>query len=136
MPTLSVQKNPIQGWNEFCDWVTSTDNRLYVGWFGVLMIPALLTAATCFIIAFIAAPPVDIDGIREPVAGSLLYGNNIISGAVVPSSNAIGMHFYPSGRQLRWMNGSTTEAPTNLSSSTSLLASQLTWDANGNLVID
>jgi len=30
--------------------------------------------------------PVDIDGIREPVAGSLLYGNNIISGAVVPSS--------------------------------------------------
>lgn len=38
---------------------------------------------------------VDIDGIREPVAGSLLYGNNIISGAVVPSSNAIGMHLYP-----------------------------------------
>ena len=37
----------------------------------------------------------DIDGIREPVAGSLMYGNNIISGAVVPSSNAIGLHFYP-----------------------------------------
>ena len=35
------------------------------------------------------------DGIREPVSGSLLYGNNIISGAVVPSSNAIGLHFYP-----------------------------------------
>ena len=33
------------------------------------------------IIAFIAVPPVDIDGIREPVAGSLLYGSNIISGA-------------------------------------------------------
>jgi photosystem II P680 reaction center D1 protein len=49
----------------------------------------------CFIIAFIGAPPVDIDGIREPVAGSLMYGNNIISGAVVPSSNAIGLHFYP-----------------------------------------
>jgi photosystem II P680 reaction center D1 protein len=30
-----------------------------------------------FIIAFIAATPVDIDGIREPVSGSLLYGNNI-----------------------------------------------------------
>ena len=59
------------------------------------MIPTLLAATTCFIIAFIAAPPVDIDGIREPVAGSLLYGNNIISGAVVPSSNAIGLHFYP-----------------------------------------
>ena len=59
------------------------------------MIPCLLTAAACFIVAFIAAPPVDIDGIREPVAGSLMYGNNIISGAVVPSSNAIGLHFYP-----------------------------------------
>jgi hypothetical protein len=42
---------------------------------------------------FIAAPPVDIDGIREPVAGSLMYGNNIITGAVIPSSNAIGVHF-------------------------------------------
>ena len=58
------------------------------------MIPTLLTATTAFILAFIAAPPVDIDGIREPVAGSLLYGNNIISGAVVPSSNAIGLHLY------------------------------------------
>jgi photosystem II P680 reaction center D1 protein len=81
-------------WQQFCDWVTSTNNRLYVGWFGVLMIPTLLAAATCFIVAFIAAPPVDIDGIREPVAGSFLYGNNIISAAVVPSSNAIGLHFY------------------------------------------
>jgi len=34
-----------------------------------------LTATSVFIIAFIAAPPVDIDGIREPVSGSLLYGN-------------------------------------------------------------
>ena len=59
------------------------------------MIPTLLAATACFITAFIAAPPVDIDGIREPVAGSLMYGNNIISGAVVPSSNAIGLHFYP-----------------------------------------
>ena len=59
------------------------------------MFPTLLTAISAYIIAFIAAPPVDIDGIREPVAGSLLYGNNIISGAVVPSSNAIGVHFYP-----------------------------------------
>jgi photosystem II P680 reaction center D1 protein len=47
-----------------CEWVTS--NRLYVGWFGVIMIP-LLTAVSVYIIAFVAAPPVDIDGIREPV---------------------------------------------------------------------
>ncbi len=42
-----------------------------------LVYPTLLTAITVFIIAFVAAPPVDIDGIREPVSGSLLYGNNI-----------------------------------------------------------
>jgi photosystem II P680 reaction center D1 protein len=75
----------------FCGWITSTENRLYIGWFGCLMFPLL--TATCYIIAFIAAPPVDIDGINS--VGSLLYGNNIISGAVIPSSNAIGMHFYP-----------------------------------------
>merc|ERR1712166_273140 len=82
-------------WERFSAWIVSTENRLYIGWFGCLMFPTLLTATSCYIIAFIAAPPVDIDGIREPVAGSLLYGNNIISGAVIPSSNAIGMHFYP-----------------------------------------
>ncbi|KAM3202392.1 hypothetical protein P3L10_030016 [Capsicum annuum] len=52
-------------WGRFCNWITSTENRLYIGWFGVLMIPTLLTATSVFIIAFIAAPPVDIDGIRE-----------------------------------------------------------------------
>ena len=92
MTTLTLKDS---NWDRFCEWVTSTNNRLYVGWFGVIMIPCLITATTAFIIAFIAAPPVDIDGIREPVAGSLLYGNNIISGAIVPSSNAIGLHFYP-----------------------------------------
>merc|ERR1712217_77540 len=59
------------------------------------MFPLTGLAIVAYIIAFIAAPPVDIDGIREPVAGSLMYGNNIISGAVIPSSNAIGVHFYP-----------------------------------------
>ncbi|KAG8489991.1 hypothetical protein CXB51_015566 [Gossypium anomalum] len=53
------------------------------------MIPTLLTATSVFIIAFIAAPPVDIDDIREPVSGSVLYGNNIISGAIIPTSVAI-----------------------------------------------
>ena len=93
--TLAAPRSQGNPWDSYLSWVTSTNNRLYIGHFGVLMIPTLLAAATCFILAFIAAPPVDIDGIREPVAGSLLYGNNIISGAVVPSSNAIGLHFYP-----------------------------------------
>merc|ERR1719436_2376857 len=95
----------------FLSWITSTENRLYIGWFGCLMFPTLLTATSCYIIAFIAAPPVDIDGIREPVAGSLLYGNNIITGALIPSSNAIGLHFYPVWESLdfdEWLyNGGT-----------------------------
>ena len=54
MATITLQKQEQNNWERFCTWVTSTENRLYVGWFGVLMIPALLTATTCFIIAFIA----------------------------------------------------------------------------------
>ena len=59
------------------------------------MFPLLVITICVYLLAFIFSPSVDIDGIREPVAGSLLYGNNIISGAVIPSSNAIGVHFYP-----------------------------------------
>ncbi len=95
MTAILERREATSLWARFCGWVTSTENRLYIGWFGVVMIPTLLTATSVFIIAFIAAPPVDIDGIREPVSGSLLYGNNIISGAVIPTSNAIGLHFYP-----------------------------------------
>ncbi len=93
--TIAAPRSQSNPWESYLRWVTSTNNRIYIGHFGVLMIPCLLAATACFVIAFIAAPPVDIDGIREPVAGSLMYGNNIISGAVVPSSNAIGLHLYP-----------------------------------------
>jgi photosystem II P680 reaction center D1 protein len=82
-------------WEQFCRWITSTNNRIYVGWFGVLMVPTLLVATICFILAFVAAPGVDVDGIREPVIGSLLGGNNMITAAVVPTSAAVGLHFYP-----------------------------------------
>ena len=82
-------------WERFCRWITSTNNRIYIGWFGVLMIPTVLAATICFICAFVAAPGVDVDGIREPVIGSLLGGNNIITAAVVPTSAAVGLHFYP-----------------------------------------
>mmetsp|Transcript_48342 Transcript_48342/g.149300 ORF Transcript_48342/g.149300 Transcript_48342/m.149300 type:complete len:309 (+) Transcript_48342:161-1087(+) len=75
------------------------------------MFPLTGLAIIAYVAAFIFAPPVDIDGIREPVAGSLLYGNNIITGAVIPSSNAIGVHFYPeweSATLLEWLyNGGT-----------------------------
>lgn len=82
-------------WSMFADWITSTDNRIYIGWFGVLMIPTFLVAAITFAIAFIAAPPVDMEGIREPIFGSILGNQNIITAAVVPTSAAIGLHFYP-----------------------------------------
>ena len=93
----NVLEKPISipAWERFCQWVTSTDNRLYIGWFGLVMIPTLSTAAIAFIIAFIAAPPVDINGWGEPISGSLLSGNNIITAAVVPTSAAVGLHFYP-----------------------------------------
>ena len=109
--TATIARQQSSNWEDFCRWVTSTNNRLYVGWFGTLMIPCLLAAAIAFTIGIIAAPPVVIDGIREPVAGSFLYGNNIISAAIVPSSNAIGLHFYPiweAGTLEEWLyNGGT-----------------------------
>jgi len=61
MTATLARQQQVSPWEQFCKWVTSTDNRLYVGWFGVLMIPTLLAATTCFIIAFIGAPPVDIN---------------------------------------------------------------------------
>jgi len=79
--------------------------------FGILMFPLLILSTIAYVIAFIYAPPCDIDGIREPVAGSLLYGNNVITGALIPSSNAIGVHFYPVWSSLgfdQWLyNGGT-----------------------------
>ena len=43
------------------------------------MFPFIAVSAVTYIAAFILAPPVDIDGIREPVAGSLSYGNNTVT---------------------------------------------------------
>jgi hypothetical protein len=44
-------------WAQFANWVTNTENRLYIGWFGTLMFPTLLAATTCFVAAILAAPP-------------------------------------------------------------------------------
>ncbi|MEY4360498.1 MAG: photosystem q(b) protein, partial [Cyanobacteriota bacterium] len=32
MTTTIQQRQGASAWNQFCEWVTSTDNRLYVGW--------------------------------------------------------------------------------------------------------
>eukprot|EP00444_Apocalathium_aciculiferum_P002069 CAMPEP_0183390910 /NCGR_PEP_ID=MMETSP0370-20130417/6052_1 /TAXON_ID=268820 /ORGANISM="Peridinium aciculiferum, Strain PAER-2" /LENGTH=328 /DNA_ID=CAMNT_0025570529 /DNA_START=45 /DNA_END=1031 /DNA_ORIENTATION=+ len=91
--------------------VVDSRGRLYIGFSGLLLAANIGVATIAYILAFTAAPPVDIDGIREPVSGSLLYANNIISGAVIPSSNAIGVHFYPIWEALaldEWLyNGGT-----------------------------
>jgi photosystem II P680 reaction center D1 protein len=98
-------------WGSFIGKLLSTGNRLFYGLFGTLMLPLLILAIIAYITGFIVAPPCDIDGIREPLAGSLLYGNNIITGSVIPSSNAIGVHFYPIWSSLgfdEWLyNGGT-----------------------------
>ncbi|MBE9046805.1 photosystem II q(b) protein [Pleurocapsales cyanobacterium LEGE 10410] len=95
MPTVLEQLEQINLWERFCRWITSTDNRIYIGWFGVLMIPTMLTASIVFIIAIAFAPPVNLDAIGSPISGSLLDGNNLVSAAVIPTSAAIGLHFYP-----------------------------------------
>ena len=87
----------------------------------------LAIVTVVLLLGFLAAPPVDIDGIRKQVAGSLLYGNNIISGSIIPSSNVIGVHLY-----LVWEAVSLDEWLYNGSSCqlilfTSLLAFMLTW---------
>ena len=98
------QPEQVDLWEQFCRWVTSTNNRIYIGWFGFLMFPTLLTASIVFIIAIFAAPPVDMQGLGSPISGSLLDGNNLITAAVVPTSAAIGLHFYPI-----WEAGSVDE---------------------------
>ena len=41
MTTALIRNRNQSTWTRFCDWITSTQNRLYVGWFGVIMIPTL-----------------------------------------------------------------------------------------------
>ena len=58
--TIATRQSGDNLWERYLSWVTSTNNRLYVGHFGVLLIPTVLTATICFILAFIAAPPTEI----------------------------------------------------------------------------
>jgi photosystem II P680 reaction center D1 protein len=55
--------------------------------------PYLIYRNFCFYYRIHFCSSVDIVGIREPVYGSLLYVNNIISGAIIHNSAAIGLHF-------------------------------------------
>ena len=50
MTAILERREATSLWARFCEWVTSTENRLYVGWFGVIMIPTLLLTVSVFII--------------------------------------------------------------------------------------
>ena len=136
MTAILSQRQSRSTWEEFCRWVTSTNNRLYVGWFGILMIPTLLAATICFVTAFVAAPPVDIDGIENQ---SQAPSSTETTSYREPSFRAALPSDYTStqfGKLLHLMNGSTTGVHSSLSFSTSSLVSILTWDESGNLAID
>jgi photosystem II P680 reaction center D1 protein len=42
MTAILERRESTSLWARVCEWVTSTENRFYSGWFGVLMIPTLL----------------------------------------------------------------------------------------------
>ena len=65
MTATLERRESVSVWERFSAWITSTENRLYIGWFGCLMFPTLLTATSCYIIAFIAAPPVDMVSVNQ-----------------------------------------------------------------------
>jgi hypothetical protein len=53
MTAILERREATSRWAQFCNWITSTENRLYIGWFGVIMIPCLLTATSVFILLFV-----------------------------------------------------------------------------------
>ena len=92
MTVSSLSQQRVSNWEAFCEWVTSASNCLHVG--GSCADDPYASAATiCFIIAFVGAPPVDIDGI-QPVAGRRMQPHHLR--AVV---RAIGLPSILSGKQ-------------------------------------
>jgi photosystem II P680 reaction center D1 protein len=41
MTAILERRESTSLWARFCEWITSTENRIYIGWFGVIMIPTL-----------------------------------------------------------------------------------------------
>ena len=108
MTAIISQRQSQSTWEEFCRWVTSTNNRLYVGWFGIPD-PYMLAATICFITAFIAAPPVDIDKLENQLPAPLCMATTSFQ---APSCSAAMPSDYTStqfGKLLLLMNGYITE---------------------------
>ena len=102
MTTTLITPSRGNPWGWFQEWVTSPDNRLYVGWFGVLMIPTLLAATTCFVIAFIGTPGVDMDGIREPSSVACSTATTSSRRPLCPPATPSACTFTPSRRRAAW----------------------------------
>ena len=130
--SFNILEYSYYSWSLFASIILSTSNRLYIGWFGILMFLLLGLSIVAYSLAFIIGTSVDIDGIREPVSGSLLYGNNIVTAAVILSSNAIGVHFYSLWR----MNGYIMVVLINLLYFILYLVYLLGWEESGSLVLD
>ena len=100
-------------WERLCAWTVSTENRLHIGGVSCLMFPELLTATSCLIVGFVAAPSVDIDGIRKLVAGSLSCGNNIVAGSIFLVQTQLTHVSAQCGNQLQLMSGHEMVVLTN-----------------------
>merc|ERR1711943_42217 len=134
MTTTLQRRESASFWEQFCAWITSTENRLYIGWFGCLMFPTLLTAISVYIIAFIAAPPVDIDGILSQLL--VLYFTETTS-SLVQLYQALTLLVFTStqfGKLHQLMSGFTTVVLTKWLYSTSLLVYVLTSVVSGNFL--
>jgi hypothetical protein len=57
MNAILERRESISLWAKICNWITSTENRLYnrlyIGWFGVIMIPTSLKEVTKIKLIFI-----------------------------------------------------------------------------------
>ena len=95
MVIFSLSKGFTSWTSLYGTYLLSINNHLFIGLFDIFMFPSLILASVIYINIYLFGTPCNIDRIREPVAGSLLFGNNIVSGSLIPSSNAIGLHFYP-----------------------------------------
>jgi photosystem II P680 reaction center D1 protein len=62
-----LQSDSFSIWERFCQWITSTEHRLYIGWFGVLMIPTLMNRSSMAIISVNpVSPKASSDEIKLP----------------------------------------------------------------------
>ena len=95
--TTTIQQRSDNGWQSFCSG-SPPQQPPVCGLVRCADDPTLLAATTCFIVRSSGTP--SLDGIREPCW--LLIYDNIISGAVVPSSNSIGLPSIHLGSCLLW----------------------------------